>query len=1215
MKNWKKLLVLLLALVTVFAFAACGDKENEETEPTLNPGDENCEHVFTEWEVTKERSCTKKGLKTRECEKCGREEEEVLLAYGHSYYGGECSECGREAKECEHPEVDIVVMSEATCTESGEERKVCKICKAAVEINRISALRHPETTEVVISEATCTEDGEIHHICNLCGEVADIDYIWATWHSDTTVKVISEPTCTENGLSQEICNICGEVVDEDTIWSNGHSYEYIDAKNPTCTENGWYKYRKCTVCDYLYNYEERPATGHSFSQGTCSQCGVVDPESEIRTVEDLKKLNNSDSYFTLKNDIDLSGIEWTPIVGFSGTLEGNNHTIKNLTINADADNVGFFSTLSGTVKNLSLTNAKIVVTGRHENIGILCGTLTGLVENITTGGSVTAEMGTRVGGVAGYMKRTGSYTLSTLENKASVSGMECVGGIFGELINKVDSYSTFSISLKSFTNSGNVVSSGNYASGIVGKLHVENTYSGSKNTPVYIESFANTGSVQGVQYVGGMFGYAYSDDTSSSVQSCSNSSSVTAECYVGAIAGQLSNISVNSCTNDGSSVIATDYLAVEGVKYAYVGGFVGRGYFASNCTNTATITYTGGGRYVGGIMGCASGWGSSDMVMNNLKNTVDISGAEYVGGIIGYCAISGTYSMTNIENSGNISGTGYIGGVIGALQDKTDNYDAYTVNLSALKNSGTVTASADYAGGIMATLNAENVYSSSKNTVLYVSDFTNTGDVTGALYVGGMFGYAYSDDAKSRVQGCSNSSVITAKCCVGAIGGYLSNITIDSCTNDGSSIIATDYISTDGVKYAYVGGFIGRGYFASNCTNTATITYTGGGLYVGGIMGCASGWGGSNMVMDNLKNTVDISGAECVGGIIGYCAIKGSYSMTNMENTGNISGNGYIGGIVGALTDKTNEYDNYSVNLSALKNSGTITASADYAGGVAGRLYVENTYSGSKNTVLYVSDFVNTGDVTGAQYVGGIAGYAYSDTSNSYFQDCSNASAIVAQCYVGTIVGKTSKVCIDSCTNDGSTLTATGYEIVDNVKYAYVGGFVGYGYLVNNCTNTVAIDYKSDGRYVGGIAGYINTSGSYSMNSLTNTANISGADYVGGIFGGLRNATDSYDDYAVNLTDFSNSGNIRGTGEYVGGIIGYLYAVNSYSSSRITSVYATKMTNTGSVSGKRYVGGIFGYAKTDSGKSSVIDVVATGAVSGSSDFGKQYGYVENIQFQ
>lgn len=283
MKNWKKLLVLLLALATVFAFAACDKEEPEETEPTLNPGDASCEHIFTEWEVEKERSCTKKGLKTRECETCGREEEETVPAYGHTFYGGECSECGREARDCDHPEVDTVVMSAATCTESGEEREVCRICKAVVDFNHISALWHPATTEVVISEATCTEDGEIHHICDLCGEVADVDYIWATWHSDTKEVVVSEPTCTENGLQHEICNVCNQVIDEDTLWSNGHEYEYIDAKNPTCTENGWYKYRKCTVCEYLYNFEERPATGHSYYADTCSVCSYVNPNFEMVT--------------------------------------------------------------------------------------------------------------------------------------------------------------------------------------------------------------------------------------------------------------------------------------------------------------------------------------------------------------------------------------------------------------------------------------------------------------------------------------------------------------------------------------------------------------------------------------------------------------------------------------------------------------------------------------------------------------------------------------------------------------------------------------------------------------------------------------------------------------------------------------------------------------------------------------------------------------------
>ena len=284
MKSWKKLLVLLLALVTVFALAACNKEEPEETEPTLNPGDKNCEHVFTEWEVTKENSCTKKGKQERECEKCGKEEEEDLLAFGHTFFGGECSVCGKEAKECEHPEVDTVVMSEATCTEDGVERKVCKLCKAVVDYNYVSAFWHPETETVVVREATCTEDGKEQEICKLCDQVVYEHTLWATGHEDTEYVVVTAPTCTEDGTYQYICTLCGEVDYGGTIWSEGHSYEYINAKAPTCTEIGWYNYRHCTVCDYLYNYEERPATGHSYSFGACGSCGDLDTSFQIVTV-------------------------------------------------------------------------------------------------------------------------------------------------------------------------------------------------------------------------------------------------------------------------------------------------------------------------------------------------------------------------------------------------------------------------------------------------------------------------------------------------------------------------------------------------------------------------------------------------------------------------------------------------------------------------------------------------------------------------------------------------------------------------------------------------------------------------------------------------------------------------------------------------------------------------------------------------------------------
>lgn len=325
MKNWKKWLVLLLALATVFALAACNKEEPEETEPTLNKGDANCQHVFTEWVVEKERSCTKKGLKTRKCETCGREEEEVLLAYGHTYYGDECSECGKAAKDCEHPETETVLMSEATCTESGESREVCKICKGVVRYNHISALWHPSTTEVVVKEVTCTENGEIHYICDLCGEVADYDYIWATWHGDVEYVVVSEPTCTENGLKQEICKVCNQVVDEYTLWSNGHSYEYIDAKYPTCTEIGWSSYRHCTVCDYLYNYTERPATGHSYQYGTCTDCATEDPSFHVYTAVGI-----------IRNDLNVAQTEENVYAGALGNVfkDTTGHIVDKTTVNS-----------------------------------------------------------------------------------------------------------------------------------------------------------------------------------------------------------------------------------------------------------------------------------------------------------------------------------------------------------------------------------------------------------------------------------------------------------------------------------------------------------------------------------------------------------------------------------------------------------------------------------------------------------------------------------------------------------------------------------------------------------------------------------------------------------------------------------------------------------------------------------------------------------------
>jgi uncharacterized membrane protein (UPF0136 family) len=79
----------------------------------------------------------------------------------------------------------------------------------------------------------------------------------------------------------------------------------------------------------------------------------------------------------------------------------------------------------------------------------------------------------------------------------------------------------------------------------------------------------------------------------------------------------------------------------------------------------------------------------------------------------------------------------------------------------------------------------------------------------------------------------------------------------------------------------------------------------------------------------------------------------------------------------------------------------------------------------------------------------------------------------------------------------------------------------------------------------------------------------------------------------------------------VGGIAGYLAAGSNYS----VTLYGTNLTNTGAIKGKLYVGGLFGYVKTDSTNSSVVEVVATGTVTATNNYGKRYGFAENVKFE
>lgn len=105
--------------------------------------------------------------------------------------------------------------------------------------------------------------------------------------------------------------------------------------------------------------------GDNFSKGATVTLNVEVSgiNYAITTPDDLSSIRyDLAGNYTIENDIDMSGIEWSPIGEFTGTLDGKGHYIKNLTFNnPDQNDVALFSATRGaTIKNVGMMNANIV---------------------------------------------------------------------------------------------------------------------------------------------------------------------------------------------------------------------------------------------------------------------------------------------------------------------------------------------------------------------------------------------------------------------------------------------------------------------------------------------------------------------------------------------------------------------------------------------------------------------------------------------------------------------------------------------------------------------------------------------------------------------------------------------------------------------------------------------------------------------------------------
>ena len=290
---------------------------------------------------------------------------------------------------------------------------------------------------------------------------------------------------------------------------------YCDHKwlNATCTAP-----KMCSIC----NLTDGNKLGHHYIDGYCIRCKIPVGYTGIYTKEDLLKIQDESSgKYILMNDIIFqaqdfastgayynNGEGWIP-KKFYGTLDGNGFSIVNLSVNSNGlttygnKNIGLVSVNSGTIQNLTMLNADVYVEDDTSmNVGIICGTNEGIIENCHTSGKIYIKFASNscgdsyIGGVAGF---SDGGIIRRCSNSADIGGhndfvfpyMVCggiLGGVrFSEKTNIIEQcYNTGDFNPYTVSNS--------YFGGIAGRVSTGGLNNNSAFS-VYIKDCYNTGTV------------------------------------------------------------------------------------------------------------------------------------------------------------------------------------------------------------------------------------------------------------------------------------------------------------------------------------------------------------------------------------------------------------------------------------------------------------------------------------------------------------------------------------------------------------------------------------------------------------------------------------------------------------------------------------------------------------------------------------------------
>ncbi len=852
-------------------------------------------------------------------------------------------------------------------------------------------------------------------------------------------------------------------------------------------------------------------------------------------------------HYIQTSDIDASetsnwfnGQGWPPIgyynsdddfYPFTGSYNGQGHTINGLYIyRPDLSHVGLFGhTYMATISNLGVTN--VAVSGNES-----------------------------VGGLVGV-----NYCHSDVVNCFStghVAGNEVIGGLVGNNIisNIINSYSTANVS-------GTDIGAGGLA-GISAQASVASSYS--------------TGTIEGIECVGGLIGANYMSPVSDSY----SKSNVDGEYAVGGLIGTDLDSEVSNSYSSG---------AVYGIFY--VGGLIGDIWDGWDTTviNSYWNTQTSGQESSAG----GDGRTTEEMTFPHAENTYvgwDFYETWAIGPYVfdaypyllwqlaeepvlpkpcdlvavagdGVVELSWSAPETNKHSDKKTDATpntffGYnvyrndtlLNIVAPDTESYTDsdveNHVTYTYYVTALYDEGESDASniVQATPGMTATppsagdgseenpyeiANLENLYwiAADKNRWGYhYIQVAHIDAAATAIWFEGR-GWKPIGNGSSQFSGSYNGQ-----------NHHIEGLYIDRNDEDniglfgqcfGAELTNTALLNVNVNGEKKVGSLAGS-VFQTDIKNA----YSSGNVYgfevVGGLLGNTSF---SSIAASH--SSADVEGVHTVGGLVGsnFANMDNCYSLGTVTASGN-----YVGGLAGSIS-KSALYDCYS--------HGLITGHSR-VGGLVGRSFDSQLYhcystgivNGNSNVgglagVLSSSQAFysnTTAEVTGYENVGGLAG----QSSHSYVKASHSSNNITGNTAVGGLIGTNNESTVGHSFSN-SNVSATGSS---------AGGLIGIS------TSGVVYNSYSNGSVHGvlTVGGLIGSASLTQINRCFSTTNVTGDHVLGGLLGSTG--------VGVTINDCYSTGSVQGI-DLVGGLVSHL------EHSDINNSYAT-----GWVSGDTNTGGL-----------------------------------------